>query len=54
MTKTKTFKLDGAPDNTKARYQITNSNGIPVNVSHNHSMTSDVRRVVIAYQFMAE
>jgi hypothetical protein len=53
MTKTKTFKLDGA-SGADAKYQITGSNGTVVNVANNHSMTSDVRNVVIAYQFMAE
>ena len=53
MTKTKSFKLDGA-SGADAKYQITGSNGSVVNVANNHSMTSDVRSVVIAYQFMAE
>jgi hypothetical protein len=53
MTKTKSFKLDGA-SGADAKYQITGSNGTVVNVANNHSMTSDVRNVVIAYQFMAE
>jgi len=52
MTKTKSFKLDGASDN-KAKYQIMGSNGTVVNVDNNHTMTSDVRNVVVAYQFMA-
>jgi hypothetical protein len=53
MTKTKTFKLDSAPS-SNAKYQILGSNGTMVNVANNHTMTSDVRDVVIAYQFMAE
>ena len=53
MTKTKTFKLDGA-SGADAKYQITGSHGDVVNVANNHSMTSDVRNVVVAYQFMAE
>jgi hypothetical protein len=52
MTKTKSFKLDGA-SGADAKYQIMGSNGTVVNVDNNHSMTSDVRNVVIAYQFMA-
>jgi hypothetical protein len=52
MTKTKSFKLDGA-SGADAKYQITGSNGTVVDVANNHSMTSDVRNVVVAYQFMA-
>jgi len=53
MTKTKSFKLDGA-SGADAKYQITAADGTVVDVANNHSMTSDVRNVVIAYQFMAE